>query len=150
MAALFIPLAGIQNDEALFSSPLYANINQDLAAKLWRFEMPMMVMTYLGSLKSLLFWPILSLFGANLWSIRLPVVLLGAASVSVFYHFLRNTIGPRAALAGAFLLATDPIYLLTNTFDWGPVAVEHFLLVTACWAFHQFGTRTDTTGSFWV
>jgi hypothetical protein len=30
------------------------------------------------------------------------------------------------------MLATDPVFLLTNTFDWGPVAVEHFFAVTGC------------------
>jgi hypothetical protein len=30
------------------------------------------------------------------------------------------------------LLATDPVFLLTNTFDWGPVVLEHFFVVAAC------------------
>jgi len=32
------------------------------------------------------------------------------------------------------LLASDPLFLITNTVDWGPVAVGHLLLVAACWA----------------
>ena len=34
-----------------------------------------------------------------------------------------------AALIGCGLLATDAIYLLTSCFDWGPVALEHLLLL---------------------
>ncbi|MEO8100626.1 MAG: glycosyltransferase family 39 protein [Acidobacteriota bacterium] len=149
LGVLLIPHAGIQTDEALFSAPLYPSTHQDLAARLRRFEIPFMVMTYLGSLKSFLYWPILSIFGANVWSIRLPVVLLGAATIFVFYRLVLSSLGRAPALLAAFLLATDPIFLVTNTFDWGPVALEHFLLVTGCWSLYQFGTQLDTRGPFW-
>ena len=36
------------------------------------------------------------------------------------------------ALLAAVLLATDPTFLLTDTFDWGPVALQHLLLVSGC------------------
>lgn len=104
-----------------------------------------MVISYLGALKTLLYAPILALLGANVWTIRLPMVLAGAITVFVFYRLTLIAAGPRAALLAAFLLATDPLVLMTNTFDWGPVAIEHLLLVTGCWAWAQFGLRTGTT-----
>ena len=59
------------------------------------------------------------------------MALLGAATVFIFYHLSLRS-GTRTALLAAFLLASDPSFLLTNTFDWGPVALQLFLLVTAC------------------
>lgn len=105
-----------------------------------------MLMSYLGSFKSFLYLPIFEILGANVWTIRLPMVLLGAATIFVFYKLAFATLGRNSALLGAALLATDPLFLMTNTFDWGPVAVEHFLLVTGCWALFQFGTGA---GSKW-
>jgi 4-amino-4-deoxy-L-arabinose transferase-like glycosyltransferase len=106
-----------------------------------------MMMTYLGSFKSFLYLPIFETLGANVWTIRLPVVLVGAATIFIFYQLLFASLGRNAALLGTFLLATDPLFLMTNTFDWGPVALEHFLLVTGCWALFQFGSRN---GSKWL
>lgn len=131
---LLAPLAGIQNDEALFSAPLYANLNEDVAT----FGRPVMVLSYLGALKTLLYAPILAVAGANLWSVRLPVILLGAGTVFFFYLLARDVLNPRAALLGAFLLATDPLVVMTTTFDWGPVALHHFLLLTGCCALLRF------------
>ena len=150
LGVALIPMAGIQSDEALFSSPLYPNINQYLWTRPWRLNVPVMEMSYLGSLKSFLYIPILQLLGANVWTIRLPMVLVGAFTIFIFYKLILSSLGRGPALLGAFLLATDPLFLLTNTFDWGPVALEHFFLVTGCWVMFRFGTQTDTpSGPNW-
>jgi hypothetical protein len=141
LAILYIPYAGIQTDEALFSAPLFPHIVNDLRLPLLPHHVPLMVMTYIGSLKTLLYWPIFRIFGANPSTLRVPVVLLGAITIFFFFQLARVSAGARAAAIGAFLLATDPVFLLTNTFDWGPVALEHFFLVTGCWFVHRFGSR---------
>ena len=128
----FIPLAGVQNDEALFAAPLYQQNARQFCITVFHKQIVLMVMSYIGTLKTALYWPILAVFGANVWSVRLPVVLAGAVTVCFFYHLVKISAGPKAALLAALLLATDPSFLLTNTFDWGPVALEHLLLVTGC------------------
>jgi hypothetical protein len=60
--------------------------------------------------------------------LRLPAVLAGAASIWLFYRFLRATVGARAAVIGCAILAADSQYLLTTVFDWGPVAFQHLLI----------------------
>ena len=57
------------------------------------------------------------------------MLVAGAVSIWLFYLFLRDVAGERAAVAGCLLLATDPIYLLTTCLDWGPVALQHLLAV---------------------
>ncbi|HKA01039.1 MAG TPA: hypothetical protein VKE70_31215 [Candidatus Solibacter sp.] len=57
------------------------------------------------------------------------MLLAGAVSVWFFFLFLCRAAGYRAALIGAGLLATDTLYLLTVCFDWGPVALQHLLLL---------------------
>lgn len=141
LGTVLIPYAGIQADEALFSTPLFPHIAKDLRLPVRPHNVPLMVMTYIGSLKTLLYWPVFRIFGTSPWAVRLPVVLVGAFTIFVFFHLARASGGGRAAAIGAFLLATDPVFLLTNTFDWGPVALEHAFLVTGCWFVYRFGSQ---------
>jgi hypothetical protein len=142
LGCILIPYAGIQNDEALFSEPIYLHINKELRARMFHTDIPLMVMSYVGSLKTLVYWPILSWFGASVWTVRFPVVLAGAATIFIFYRLACRSAGPRAALIAILLLATDPVFLMTNTFDWGPVALEHLLLVTGCFCLVQFAQQS--------
>ena len=149
LAILVIPYAGIQADEALFSAPLFPHISKDLRLPLLPHHVPLMVMTYVGSLKTLLYWPIFRIFGSSPWTLRLPVVLLGAITIFIFFHLAAVSAGARAAAIGVFLLATDPVFLLTDTFDWGPVALEHVFLVTGCWFLYRFGSKAGSDARIW-
>ena len=149
LAILVIPYAGIQADEALFSVPLFPYIRKDLRLPILPHHVPLMLMTYIGSLKTLLYWPVFRIFGASLWTLRLPVALLGAITIFFFYNLANVSGGRRAAAMGAFLLATDPVFLLTNTFDWGPVALEHVFLVTGCWLVYRFGHNSGSDAGIW-
>jgi len=149
LAILVIRYAGIQADEALFSLPIFPTVSNDLRPPPSPHQIPLMVISYIGALKTLLYWPIFRIFGANPWTVRLPVVLLGAITIFVFFHLSRVSGGARAAAMGAFLLATDPVFLLTNTFDWGPVALEHVFLVTGCWLVYLFGHKSGSDARIW-
>ena len=149
LAILFIPYAGIQADEALFSVSLFPHISKDLQLPILPAHVPLMLMTYIGSLKTLLYWPVFRIFGTNQWTLRLPVMLLGAITILIFYNLANAGGGYRAAVLGAFLLATDPVFLLTNTFDWGPVALEHVFLVTGCWFVYRFGHKSSPDARIW-
>jgi hypothetical protein len=87
-------------------------------------------MTYLGTLKTLIYNPLFHLFGYGLRVLREPGLIAGAITLVLFFLILRRLSGDRAALIGCGLLATDSIYLLTNCYDWGPVALQHLLLVS--------------------
>ena len=135
----FIALLGVQNDEAIFAGPLFEPLE---AVYSWRLgdhtQMPVMLMSYLGCLKTLLYAPILRWFGDSVYAVREPVLLLGAASIWVFYLLLRNIAGDRAASIGCWLLAADSLYLLTTCYDWGPVALQHLLILGGAYAIIRF------------
>jgi hypothetical protein len=148
LGTIFIPYAGIQNDEALFTNPIYQN-DMEFGARALHHRIPLMILTYLGSLKTILYWPILRIFPASPYTVRLPVVLIGSITIFLFF-VLADLAGTRkAAWAAAILLATDPTFLLTDTFDWGPVALDHFLLVTGTLALVQFARR-GTSSEAWL
>ena len=135
-----LPYAGIQMDEALFAGPYYQPVPREFRLRLFHHDIPLMVMTYIGTLKTLLFWPLIAFFGPGFlahplraaWVLRLPTVLAGALTVFSFFYLAKRAASLRTAILAAPLLASDPTFLLTNTFDWGPVALEHLLLVTGC------------------
>ena len=100
----FVPLLGIQNDEALFGLAILPP-REAFTVALGRFHLPLMLMSYLGALKAWVYRPIFLWFGPGVWSLREPALLAGAASIWVFYLFLRRLSGYRAALIGCGLLA---------------------------------------------
>ncbi|MEK7407105.1 MAG: glycosyltransferase family 39 protein [Acidobacteriota bacterium] len=129
LGLVVLPYPGFQTDEVLFSSVIYEPRYLEGWVQIFKHRVPTMVMSYIGSLKALLYIGLFKLWPPSPWSVRLPVIVAGAATVWLFFLLLRDTLGRRAAVAGAAMLATDTTFLLTTTFDWGPVALQHLLLV---------------------
>jgi hypothetical protein len=180
LGVLLIPRAGFSADEALFTTLLYGPLSSDFELGVLRHKIPVMLIAYVGTFKTLLCWPILRLFASSTgpaqngaprelvpdltcgargalcapggpaqngaprergpdstrasFALRLPMVLVGAATILLFFVLADSLAGRAAALVAAVLLATDTTFLLTDTFDWGPVALEHLLLVSGCLA----------------
>jgi 4-amino-4-deoxy-L-arabinose transferase-like glycosyltransferase len=126
---IFVPLLGIEDDESLFAQAIYPPRGELYSLRIGHSRFPLMLMSYLGTLKAYLFRPIFRVFGTGVFAFRIPALVAGAASIFLFYLLLRRVSGERAALIGCGLLAVDSMYLLTATFDWGPVALQHLLLV---------------------
>jgi len=124
----FLPLLGVQNDEALFGAAIFEP-RVSYTIKFAHSRLPIMLMSYLGTLKSWIYAPIFKVFGAGVPALRDPMLLAGVAGVWLFYLLMRRIAGERAAVIGCGLLAVDSLYLLTICFDWGPVALQHLLLI---------------------
>ncbi len=132
LGLVLIPLAGIQDDEVLFTYPLFTGSAWPLALAIFHHHPPLMVFPYTGALKTYLYWPVFKVFAPNPYSLRLPMVFAGVLTILMFYYFAKKIAGIHAALAAVALLASDPSFLLANTFDWGPVALQHLLLMAGC------------------
>jgi hypothetical protein len=130
LGTCFIGYAGIQTDEALFGAPLF---------RAWRFfsiplfhhDVPVMELSYLGALKTWIYAPIFLVWNPTPTMIRAPAIFMGALAVMMFGALLERVHGRRAAWVGSILLATDTSFLLTTVYDWGPVVLQHLLLVSA-------------------
>ena len=149
---LFLARLGVQNDEALFANAIYKPYAVVYTYRLGHSRLPLMLMSYLGTLKSWIYRPIFQVFGADMVAMRAPMLLAGAASVWVFFLLLKRLAGDRAALVGCGLLAADSLYLLTVCFDWGPVALQHLLLISGIFLLVRFyqerGLRSLFAGCF--
>jgi 4-amino-4-deoxy-L-arabinose transferase-like glycosyltransferase len=81
-------------------------------------------------------WPMeisVRLFGLNSWSLLVPQVLLGVATVALLYVTVRRTFGPAAGLLAGALLAVTPVATLMFRYN-NPDALLVFLTVAGAWA----------------
>ena len=75
----FLPLAGLQDDEVLFGSAVFhVPGSARFEADLFDREIPLMLLSYLGALKTWIYFPILDRIRPSYLTIRLPVLLIGA------------------------------------------------------------------------
>lgn len=72
-------------------------------------------------------------FGLNSWSILVPEVLLGVASVALVWATARRPFGPAAGLIAGLALAVTPVAALMFRFN-NPDALLVFLMIAAAWA----------------
>ncbi len=145
----FVAHLGLQNDEALFANGIFKPYAVIYSFQLGRSRLPIMLMSYLGTLKSWIYRPIFQLFGTGVSAMRVPMLIAGAASVWIFYLLLRRVAGFRAALFGCGLLAADSLYLLTTCFDWGPVALQHLLLASGMLLLVRFYQERSQSSLAW-
>ena len=136
IGSLWISELGIQNDEALFAGGIYPPFGE---TPTWFGKpFPVMLMSYVGALKSYVWWPIFSMWSPSAASTRFPAVALGALTIWLFYILLRQTSDERTALVSTALLAFDTSYTLTVRWDWGPVVLQHLCLVVGMAAIVKF------------
>jgi Dolichyl-phosphate-mannose-protein mannosyltransferase len=132
LGAVFIPYAGFDDDELLFVNRLIPH---------WRPSG--MLTAYIGNLQAPLYWPILKVFGASVWSVRLPRVMVAALTIWIFYYLTVRAAGRFGGWLAAALLATDSAFLLSTTFDRGGVALQQFFLVAGCYCLMHSAERAD-------
>jgi hypothetical protein len=108
---LFVPRLGIEADEAIVANGLYNHGQAWYSWKIAGAEVPVMLISYLGALKTWLYKGIFLFAAPRPVVLRLPMLLFAAASLWLFFELLDRTIGHCAAWIGTLLLATDTSYL---------------------------------------
>jgi 4-amino-4-deoxy-L-arabinose transferase-like glycosyltransferase len=150
---LWISDPGIQNDEALFAAGIYTPRAIAYSVSLFGYTIPLMLMGYVGALKSWIYAGVFVFVEPSPVSLRVPAVLAGAAAICLFYLLLRRTAPRTVAVTACALLATDTTFLMTTRLDWGPVALQHVLLlggVLLITNYHQTGSVAALTAGFFV
>jgi 4-amino-4-deoxy-L-arabinose transferase-like glycosyltransferase len=123
---LYLDLPGLQYDEVAFVNSALGN--QDGSFLTWQVKLghahiPVMIMRYCGAVKSYIYAPILAIFGASVWTVRLPVVLFGIITLVLTYRYVKAMLGRRTALLTFVLLAVDATFIFANRQDWGPISL---------------------------
>ena len=98
LASAWISEIGVQSDEALFSAGIYPPLGPGV--ELLGKHRTLMLMSYVGAVKSYVWKPIVRNVGASAVATRLPAVLLGAITLWLFYVLMQRTLDARVALIG--------------------------------------------------
>jgi hypothetical protein len=150
---LFIPRLGIEVDEAIVANGIYPHGSPWYSWKLGGMEIPIMLISYLGALKTWMYSVLFYFFDPRPLSLRVPMLVLGAATLWQFFALLDRTVSRRAAWIGTLLLATDSSYLLMNAVDYGPVTLQFVLKLGALGLLAKFvrsGERSQLAGAFFL
>jgi hypothetical protein len=128
-AVVFVRYPGLQNDELFFAPPIYVPQTAFYSVPVFGAHIPLMVMSYTGALKTWIYAAVFSIWAPSRWSVRIPVLIICLATIWLTWIWARMAAGRRAAIAAVALLGTDAIFLLTGVLDWGPVALQHLLMM---------------------
>ncbi|MCW1968840.1 MAG: glycosyltransferase family 39 protein [Anaerolineae bacterium] len=121
-------LPGLEYDETLFINAALLGPGEELEFIYKRiFGMPVLVMRYIGALKSYFYLPIFTIFGVSVTTIRLPMIILSAASILINYAIMKQVLNHWWALGLTALIATDPLLMFNSKLDYGPVSMMIFL-----------------------
>jgi 4-amino-4-deoxy-L-arabinose transferase-like glycosyltransferase len=126
---VFIRYPGLQNDELFFAPPIYVPRTAFYSVPVFGAHIPLMVMSYTGALKTWIYAAVFSMWAPSRWSVRIPVLAACLATIWLTWLWARMAAGRRAAIAAVVLLSTDAMFLLTGVLDWGPVALQHLLMM---------------------
>jgi dolichyl-phosphate-mannose-protein mannosyltransferase len=148
---LFVPRLGIEADEAIIANGIYDHGNPWYSWKFADVELPIMLISYLGGLKAWFYNGVFLFTPPRPIVLRLPMLLLAAGTLWLFFELLDRTIGRRTAWIGTLLLATDTSYLLLNTADYGPVTLQFVFKLAALVLlvrFHRDASKRDLACAF--
>lgn len=96
-------------------------------------QIPLMIMGYIGAVKTIAFVPLTVVLDLSPRSIRYFQILIGALALVAIAAFARRFFGPAVAILGTSLLAIDPTYLLFSRTDYGPIVFMMALKGVALW-----------------
>ena len=151
LAAIALDRPGYYYDEVIFVPVALRVLGQcdvDAAVTVQAGCLPLMqTLGYVGAIKAWLHAPIFALFGINVWTVRLPSILIAAASLLVVWHFARRELGVAWSLLLLALLATDPVLINHARLDWGPQMIAALMRVTALAALWRW---LQTGRMFWL
>ncbi len=130
LSLAWVSLPGLQHDEVLFVNaalPPAAVTYYVAKIQIFRYDIPSMLLPYLGALKGWIWYGIFLLWKPSVYSARVPAVLLNALGLLLFWLWVRRFYSSGTALAALALAATDPTFVYTGRLDWGPVVLKHVL-----------------------
>ena len=125
-----IHLPGLQMDETLFINSALGAVNNDFIYKKL-FGIPLMLMPYIGALKSYIYYPIFQIFEVSPATIRFPVIIISLLTLVVSFYLGSLLLGRWWAALLVILMATDPAFIYTTKLDWGPVVLMNFFKLTS-------------------
>ena len=149
VASLWLNRPGLYIDEANFVDAALGGHFQHQNYVYQRVDgVPILIIPYIGALKAAVYAPIFALWGVSVATIRLPVIIISAATLIITYFMGREVVGRWSAIL-VLLMGTCPTFIFMSKVDWGPIVIAMFLTVTLLLAFMRY-VNTGGIGWLWV
>lgn len=111
-------------------------------------KLPLFPISYMGALKTWIYLPIHQGWGLNPFTIRLPMMMLTAISLTIFGTFLKRAFSSRTAAAIILLMVLNPTFFQGSRLDIGEVSLYFFLLSLALFWLREYLDSTKPVA--WV
>lgn len=108
----------------------------------------LLIIPYIGTLKAAMYAPIFVLWGVSVTTIRVPVIIISAATLILTYFMARPVIGRWSAIL-VLLMGTCPTFIIMSKVDWGPIVIAMFLTVALLLAFLRY-VNSGGIGWLWA
>lgn len=116
---------GVQFDEIIFANAALGMVDESfVSSKIGRF--PLYIVPYTGALKAYLFYPLFKIVTPSVFSVRIPLILLGALSLFLNFVFSKKIAGAKIAFGTTLFLALDASFINLLRHDVGPNQLEYF------------------------
>lgn len=140
-------LHAISAQKLLVGSEYIAEVPETLGHGFWGHRAPLMVLQYVGPLKtySLAVW--FMVLGDTVVSLRLFGVMIGSIYLFLTYLIALKFLSRGVAIVTVCLLALDPSFVLSRVFDWGPLAIQDVLKLIVLFICLDFLQNSGSRGS---
>jgi len=147
LAAYRIELPGLEFDEIIFVLPAVGDPAPGYYG-VYLGSVPILIFPYMGALKSWIYAPVFHLFGVSALTIRLPIILIAAVTLLIFYSAMRGKLGAVWAAVAVWVMAIDPANIFPNKLDYGPTALTHVFqaAILALWFSYRDGPKLWKVG----
>jgi hypothetical protein len=151
---------GLNNDEALLVlgsvqmriSPDELSLPHDPDSwfRILGKHIPLMTLPYIGAVKDYLCLPFFVIFRHHTSVIRVVSMLLAVFGIWAFAKLISDYAGPPAAALAATIIAINPAYVYSTTFDSGSVAIYVTAIGLLCLAISHYLRARNPAAAFWI
>ncbi len=134
---MFIPKVGYFYDEYLHAvstqklitgNKLFrSDVPQVLKSTIFDRNYPLLILYYVGSIKTYYLLLIFYIFGSSIQILRYSIIFLSVINILLIYYFVKKYFDQKSAYLSTILLITDPTYIYSSIFDWGPISTQQIL-----------------------
>ncbi|BCX13524.1 MAG: hypothetical protein KatS3mg085_056 [Candidatus Dojkabacteria bacterium] len=119
---------GLQYDEVLFVNAARGGVGNDKSFIYKEFfDIPVFLMQYIGALKSYIYFPIFYIFGVNVYTIRIPTIIISLFSLVIIHKAIKKFTDQKLANLVVLLLSINSVFINLTRTDVGPNTIEFFL-----------------------
>lgn len=120
-------LHAVATQETIQGAGYHSEVHRVIKYSVAGHIVPLMILYYVGPLKSFALLLPFGVFSSSLIVLRSVTILCGAITLIATYKLVKHNISQKTAVITTILLSTDPTFIISSRYDWGPIAIQNIL-----------------------